>query len=86
MLTSVLGSRQRVFFLSGSNGPGLWVPGLWPVAYQTLSGKADGLTCPVIRIEFPDFRLFGRTILVVNIKADFFWPIHCGSEIMRIFV
>ena len=28
-----------------------------------------------------NFKLFGKTILVVNIKFDFFWAIHSASEL-----
>ena len=27
-----------------------------------------------------NFKLFGKTILVVNIKFDFFWAIHSASD------
>ena len=30
--------------------------------------------------EFMNFKLFGKTILVVNIKFELFWAIHSASE------
>ena len=35
--------------------------------------------------EFMNLKLFGKTILVVNIEFGFFWAIHSASETFWIF-
>ena len=32
--------------------------------------------------EFMNLKLFGKTILVVNIKFELFWAIHSASELL----
>ena len=36
--------------------------------------------------ELVDFKLFGKTILVVNTKFKLFWPVNLGSEYIYIYI